>query len=183
MPALWARAVPCVSDFISLKDEYRNMAGGVLPLTNDPMPNINTNKQGWGTDAAGTDLTEGDKYKDLINVKGAKFLDLVNSSSVKIDDADDLKEALKEYDVEMSIAFNDNPDNDEFRKAYIVVITKLNEKGEKPVEPTATNVTLASNEKDANGNPMLLDLAKEGSKATVWANGDIVVDLKFQGTD
>ena len=127
------------ADFISLKDEYRNMAGDKLPLTNDPLPNIQTNKAGFGTD-----LTVGDKYENLINIKGAKFLDLYRGS-IKIDDADDLKEALKSYDVEMSIAFNDNPDNDEFRKAYIVVITNLTKKDTTTTpEPTTGNVKLAS---------------------------------------
>ena len=122
------------ADFISLKDEYRNMAGDKLPLTNDPLPNIQTNKAGFGTD-----LTVGDKYENLINIKGAKFLDLYRGS-IKIDDADDLKEALKSYDVEMSIAFNDNPDNDEFRKAYIVVITNLKDKDTTTPEQPSTGV-------------------------------------------
>ena len=122
------------ADFISLKDEYRNMADDKLPLTNDPLPNIQTNKAGFGTD-----LTVGDKYENLINIKGAKFLDLYRGS-IKIDDADDLKEALKSYDVEMSIAFNDNPDNDEFRKAYIVVITNLKDKDTTTPEQPSTGV-------------------------------------------
>jgi len=130
---------PNSNNLIRLKDEYRNMAGDKLPLTNDPLPNIQTNKAGFGTD-----LTVGDKYENLINIKGAKFLDLYRGS-IKIDDADDLKEALKSYDVEMSIAFNDNPDNDEFRKAYIVVITNLTEKDTTTTpEPTTGNVKLAS---------------------------------------
>ena len=114
------------------------MAGDKLPLTNDPLPNIQTNKAGFGTD-----LTVGDKYENLINIKGAKFLDLYRGS-IKIDDADDLKEALKSYDVEMSIAFNDNPDNDEFRKAYIVVITNLTEKDatDDPAKPSTGTIKL-----------------------------------------
>ena len=138
------------------------MAGDKLPLTNDPLPNIQTNKAGFGTD-----LTVGDKYENLINIKGAKFLDLYRGS-IKIDDADDLKEALKSYDVEMSIAFNDNPDNDEFRKAYIVVITNLTEKDTTTTpEPTSGAVTFDKNEK----NPGTI----KGAKVETLANGNSYV--------
>ena len=150
------------ADFISLKDEYRNMAGDKLPLTNDPLPNIQTNKAGFGTD-----LTVGDKYENLINIKGAKFLDLYRGS-IKIDDADDLKEALKSYDVEMSIAFNDNPDNDEFRKAYIVVITNLKDKDTTtPEQPSTGAVQFAKDLTSKDGS------IKKGSKVEVLAGGDV----------
>ena len=148
------------ADFISLKDEYRNMADDKLPLTNDPLPNIQTNKAGFGTD-----LTVGDKYENLINIKGAKFLDLYRGS-IKIDDADDLKEALKSYDVEMSIAFNDNPDNDEFRKAYIVVITNLKDKDTTtPEQPSTGAVQFAKDLTSKDGS------IKKGSKVEVLASG------------
>ncbi len=160
------------ADFISLKDEYRNMAGDKLPLTNDPLPNIQTNKAGFGTD-----LTVGDKYENLINIKGAKFLDLYRGS-IKIDDADDLKEALKSYDVEMSIAFNDNPDNDEFRKAYIVVITNLTEKGETPEQPTTGAVKFA---KDVNTDGKLGTLSN--AKVETLANGTTTVDFEISKPD
>ena len=159
-------------DLISLKDEYRNMAGDKLPLTNDPLPNIQTNKAGFGTD-----LTVGDKYENLINIKGAKFLDLYRGS-IKIDDADDLKEALKSYDVEMSIAFNDNPDNDEFRKAYIVVITNLTEKGETPEQPTTGAVKFA---KDVNTDGKLGTLSN--AKVETLANGTTTVDFEISKPD
>ncbi len=111
-------------------DSYRSMANEILTDANTDedlkYPNIHTNTK----DGYGVDLTVGDKKADLINIKGAKFLDLTNN---KISDADDLEYVLKgdadkgiaPKDVKVHIAFNDNPDNDEFRLTYIIVIVDL----------------------------------------------------------
>ena len=163
---------PNSNNLIRLKDGYRNMAGDKLPLTNDPLPNIQTNKAGFGTD-----LTVGDKYENLINIKGAKFLDLYRGS-IKIDDADDLKEALKSYDVEMSIAFNDNPDNDEFRKAYIVVITNLTKKDATvDPEPTTGAVKFDSSLSSKDGK------IAAGSKVEVLGSGKTYATFTLEKPD
>ncbi len=79
-------------DFISLRDRYRNMADNKQSLVSAPLPNIQASRA-----ALGTDLTEGNKYNNLIDIKGAKFFDLYRRS-VKIDDTDDFKEVLKTKD-------------------------------------------------------------------------------------
>ena len=126
---------------------YTTMAGVKLDGSAGlELPNISTKQNaGYGTDKV--DLTYGDKKANLINIKGAKILDLTNS---KINDADDLEEAIKKGTVYIDIAFNDNPDNDEFRLAYIVVVTKV-EGGEGgsagKVDGTAVTTSYKVNEK------------------------------------
>jgi len=74
------------------------------------------------------------KADDLLNFRGADWVDLrqdvkTRNGVTRIEDIDDLKDYLDyesnkdKVQVKVSLLFNDNPDSDEFRRVYLVVIT------------------------------------------------------------
>ncbi len=85
-------------------------------------------------------LGDGDsEAANLLNFRGADWVDL-RKNATRIEDIDDLKAILHHKtdakDVQVSLLFNDNPDNDNFRHVYLVVVTGVTDKSEPPTPPT-----------------------------------------------
>lgn len=89
-------------------------------------------------------LGDGDsEAANLLNFRGADWVDL-RKNATRIEDIDDLKAILHHKtdakDVQVSLLFNDNPDNDNFRHVYLVVVTGVTDKT--AIETDKFNVTV-----------------------------------------
>ncbi len=85
---------------------------------------------------------------NLLNIRGSSWVDLRNVKD-RIEDVDDLKDFLSDNPtkgVYVSILFNDNPDSNDFRHAYLIVVNGIGDKdgGEVTPEPTTGSVKFAS---------------------------------------
>lgn len=96
--------------------------------TEKDIPYIYTNKN-----PGGLDLTSGDSYAGMISVYGARILDLRDDAKNKVSNAKELKALIKGDStsdspnangntVSVDIVYNDNPESDNFRMAYYVVL-------------------------------------------------------------
>ncbi|MCI8690003.1 MAG: S-layer homology domain-containing protein, partial [Oscillibacter sp.] len=77
-----------------------------------------------GIYSSDTELDLGDdQAKNLVNARGAAWVDLRDVKD-KIDDIDSLKELVndKNTPVRVTMLFNDNPDSDDFRRVYLIII-------------------------------------------------------------
>ena len=101
------------------------------------------------------DLFVGDSTaENLVNLKGAKWVDLTKFG---IKDADQLRELFEDgdkasngkgYDFELALLFNDKVNNDDFRSVYMVVVVDYKVKtGDDSAEQTTGAVTIDKNEK------------------------------------
>ena len=123
------------------------------------------------------------KADDLLNFRGADWVDLrqdvkTRNGVTRIEDIDDLKDYLDyesnkdKVQVKVSLLFNDNPDSDEFRRVYLVVITGVASYTgtTDPVDPQPTTGAVTFDKSLTTGDKGVGTLA-EGATVTTLKSG------------
>lgn len=177
--------------------------------TEKDIPYIYTNKN-----PGGLDLTSGDSYAGMISVYGARILDLRDDAKNKVSNAKELKALIKGDStsdspnangntVSVDIVYNDNPESDNFRMAYYVVLKGTTHKNSVNVYTSNMNgwgeTNYASGKTDEeepgdtpgtpgvttlNGVTLMDTVGMESitaAKITPQGNGKVDVTATFQG--
>ena len=115
---------------------------------------------------------------NLLNIRGSSWVDLRNVKD-RIEDVDDLKDFLSDNPtkgVYVSILFNDNPDSNDFRHAYLIVVNGIGDKDGGVVEPEPTTGAVTFDKSLTTGDKGVGTLA-EGAAVTTLKSG--VTTAKF----
>ena len=200
-------------DSVALLRTYLNKQGvdAAFVGANSNMIRLDDNYQKTTTTRSSSDYQigsfhpEADRYlqsayetsvNNLVNLRGAQWLDLT-SYRTDIESASELKDAYKEVrdphttdnwhrDIEVTLLFNDNPESDEFRTVYMIVVNSVSDKdienvtGTTPVDPQPTtgDVRFADGLVSGTGNGQ--DGMITSSSVTTLGNGRTTVSFEIE---